>query len=324
MRKRLTGEQLFPMVCLHNDVIESLRREACGKCFRFFEDIGVLYELDEAFLSEPYSEYAKDHKDQARRRHLRVRADMALLDELSLDNYNDPPFSLYSGDDLSYELGREYLVYLTRNPLGKYRIRLMPISYYAIMKTVPDIMRQKPYVKRWEKGGKIDEHFSSGGGRVYAVNTDRWDLIGSIRKNGKAVDQVSFGVAPMAYDAYNAALKYIEKSGLPENHTFEETYDITVYLTDMLCGVLERYVAERNLECVTYRRGHPIYKNPKAIQETCRKLIPDGKRLYPMLETAFELRKRLAGYRFYSWGIPNGWGKINNLHRLQIRQLRGQ
>ncbi len=323
MRKRLTGEQLFPMVCHNDGMMESLRREAAEKCFEFYEDIGVDGWIDESFLSDNYFNYAKDAKDLLYEQQLRIRADMALLDELTLDNYKKPPFTSFDADDVTYEAGKEYFVYLTRDIAGRYHIRLMPISYYDLMKIVPDYKRQKPYVKEWKEGFKSGR-FSADGFMAYRLNLDRWDLVGSIRKDGKTLDQLSFGVAPKAYDAYNATLKYIQESGMLENHTFEEAYDIVVYLTEKACLALERYIEERNLFGRGYRRRRQFYEHPDAFKAVCRKILPDGKKLAPIIFKAYLLNDTLASYRFNDGAIPNGWGgfDIKKMKRFQIRKVR--
>ena len=126
----------------------------------------------------------------------------------------------------------------------------------------------------------------------------------------------------MAYDAYNATLKYIEESGLLENHTFEEAYDIVVYLTDILSGIIWRYVSERDLWGIHYKNGYDIWEHPNADKTACGKLIPDGGKLYPMLKIAYEMRDSILDYRFNDgWWLPIGLQdiKINKLKRFNRR-----
>jgi hypothetical protein len=191
------------------------------------------------------------------------------------------------------------------------------------MKIVPDYMRQKPYLKEWHKG-VTEGIFTVASGKSYHLNRDRWDLIGSIRKNGKTFGQLSFVIAPKAYDAYNATLKYIQESGLLENHTFEEAYDIVCFLVEMVCRASERYIAEHSLGKTTYRGGWKPYA-PSEAKTVCNKLIPGGKKLYPIVKAAMDMRFTLAGYRFNEGWFPKGWRGcgVKNMKRFQIRKNRG-
>ena len=107
---------------------------------------------------------------------------------------------------------------------------------------------------------------------------------------------------------FSVLLKYIEKSGLLERYSFEEAYDKVVDLTDKACSVLERYVDERNLSGMGYRSGYTVYEHPDALKTACRKILPDGKRLYPVIKRAYVLRDVLAGYRFHDWPFQTGFG----------------